>query len=145
MKEWLSARVVASAHSVEKAARALGDRAGWSPMDKGRTAIDQLAECALITGMVADIVASGSVPTPDWEAYGKAKASLDTVEAAVAVLHANTDKLRLAYEALAESEGAKTVTMPWGEEYTLLELPSVILWNNTYHEGQINYIDTLAG
>ncbi len=144
MKEWLMGRVEASAHSIEKSARGLSDRAGWSPLDKGRTAIDQLAECALITGMVADIVSSGVVPTPDWEAYGRAKAALDTVEAAAVLLRANTEKLALAYSALADEDAARTVVLPWGTEYSLLELPSVILWNNTYHEGQINYIDTLG-
>ena len=144
MKKWLMERVVASAHAVEKAANALGDRAAWSPLDKGRTAVDQIAECALITGMVADILASGVVPDPDWEAYGRAKAALDNVAAASALLHANTDKLRLSYEALSDADAEREVAMPWGATYTLIELPSVVLWNNTYHEGQINYIDTLG-
>jgi hypothetical protein len=33
--------------------------------------------------------------------------------------------------------------MPWGEEMTLTEVVMLIYWNNSYHQGQINFISTL--
>jgi len=144
MKQWLIEEVKASVHRLDQAARALGDKATWSPMDKGRTALDQVAECALINGMIADILISRADPVADWEAYGKAKAALDTLDKAIGVLHETLGKLEGAYLALPEEAEQTQITMPWGKQYTLVDLPSIALWNNTYHEGQINYIGTLS-
>jgi hypothetical protein len=37
------------------------------------------------------------------------------------------------------------VELPWGEKYTLGDLAIIVWWNNTYHNGQICYIQTLLG
>ena len=37
------------------------------------------------------------------------------------------------------------VELPWGEKYTLGDLANIVWWNNTYHNGQICYIQTLLG
>ena len=145
MKQWLIEEVKASVHRLAQAITALGDQASWSPLDKGRTAIDQVAECALINGMIADILIKRADPVADWEAYGKAKAALDTADKAVAVLNETLGQLEAAYAALPTELEEHQITMPWGQQYKLIDLPSISLWNNTYHEGQINYIATLGG
>jgi hypothetical protein len=144
MKQWLIDEVTASVHRLEQATRGLGDKAGWSPMDKGRTAIDQVSECALINGMLADILISRTDPVADWEAFDQARAALDTADKAIGVLHETLGKLQGAYAALPAEDEDTQITMPWGKQYKLIDLPSIALWNNTYHEGQINYIATLS-
>lgn len=143
MKQMTIELATSSAASLEKATLALGDKATWSPLDKGRTAVNQVAECALIAQLTADILTTQVMPAPDWEAFGKAQAALDTPEKAIAALKEMTANLVAAIEALPESAADTKVTLPWGTEMTLGSLPMLVYWNNTYHEGQINYISTL--
>lgn len=134
-----------SAESLAKVTTELGEKASWSPMDKGRSALNQVAECALMTGACIGIIQAKAVPAFDWEAFGKAQAELaSNAEAALASLATNTEGFVAALEGLSEEEAGVEVTMPWGEVYTLAGLADVIYWNNTYHVGQINYIQTLA-
>lgn len=136
--------VTMSAGALEKAVTALGDKGTWSPMDKGRTAVNQIAECALISQFTADVLNAQVMPEPDWDAFGKAQAALNTTDKAVSALKTMTADLVKAIEALPDSAAGTSVTLPWGTEMTLGSLPMLVYWNNTYHEGQINYISTLA-
>lgn len=133
-----------SAESLTKLITDMGDKAAWSPLDKGRTALNQVAECALMTGACIGIIQAKAVPAFDWEAFGKAQAELEAnPEALLAALTTNTDGLIAAIEGLSAEDAATEITMPWGATYTLAGLADVNYWNNTYHEGQINYIQTL--
>ena len=133
-----------SAESLTKLINDMGDKAAWSPLDKGRTALNQVAECALMTGACIGIIQAKAVPAFDWEAFGKAQAELEAnPEALLAALATNTDGLIAAIEGLSAEDAATEITMPWGATYTLAGLADVNYWNNTYHEGQINYIQTL--
>ena len=133
-----------SVAGLKKATLELGDKASWSPLEKGRTALNQVAECALITGGCIGIIQSKSVPEINWEEFGKAQSALAAdSDAAFAALESNTTGLVAALEGLSAEDALVEVTMPWGETYTLAGLADVVYWNNTYHEGQINYIATL--
>jgi uncharacterized damage-inducible protein DinB len=81
----------------------------------------------------------------DWEAYGATKASLDTVEKALAALKPATERCVAAMRNLPADKADDVVELPWGEKYTLGELANIVWWNNTYHNGQICYIQTLLG
>ena len=134
-----------SVEGLTKATTELGDKATWSPMDKGRTAVNQVAECALITGMVTGILNAKSMPPADMSGFGKAIAEIATsAESVLALLATNTDALCAAVATLTEADHGISVTMPWGTPMTLTEVAMLTYWNNVYHEGQINYIATLA-
>lgn len=135
-----------SVTSLTKLINELGENASWSPLDKGRTALDQVAECALIAGFAAGIIQSKEVPPVDWAAFETAKKGLAADSAAtLAALAAKTGELTAVLEGLSADDAAFEVTLPWGEVVTLAGLADVVYWNNTYHEGQINYIQTLLG
>lgn len=134
-----------SADALAKLVRELEEQASWSPLGKGRTALDQVAECALMMGACVGITATKSVPEFDWAAFTKTQQELaSSAEAALEALEANTAALVAALEALTPEEAALEITMPWGATYTLAGLAGVNYWNNTYHQGQITYIQTLA-
>ena len=134
-----------SVDALTKATTALGDKATWSPLDKGRTAVNQVAECALIAGGVSGILHAKSAESLDMSGFGQAIAALATdAESVLAALATNADSLCAAIATLTEADYAITVQMPWGATYTLSEVAMLVYWNNTYHEGQINYIATLA-
>ena len=133
-----------SAESLTKATTALGDKAMWSPLDKGRTAANQVGECALIAEMTTKLIELKSMPPVDMSKFGEAVAEIATSpENVLALLATNTDALCAAIATMTEADHAVTVTMPWGNTMTLTEVTQLVYWNNTYHEGQINYIATL--
>lgn len=138
-------RLLDSADRLEKEVVALGDNASVKPMDIGRSAIDQVAECALITAYVADCTLARQMGLMDKSAYEAAKADLDTTEKAVAALNAATVAFVAAYEALPEDVHAEEAILPWGTKSTLGDLGEIVCWNNIYHIGQISYIQTLFG
>ena len=130
---------------LEKELLKLGEHATWSPLDKGRTAVDQIAECALITDWVAQTLENCALVSMDWEGYGAAKSALDTPEKALAALKPATERCIAALRQLPSEKAGDVVELPWGEKYTLGELANIVWWNNTYHDGQICYIQTLLG
>ncbi|MFM7187982.1 MAG: hypothetical protein ACKO14_09220 [Armatimonadota bacterium] len=130
---------------LEKELLKLGEHATWSPLDKGRTAVDQVAECALITDWVAQTLEDCALAPMDWEGYGTAKASLDTPEKALGALKPATERIIAALRQLPAEKAGDVIELPWGETYTLGELANIVWWNNTYHNGQICYIQTLLG
>ncbi|MCX6369150.1 MAG: hypothetical protein NTX57_20930, partial [Armatimonadetes bacterium] len=81
-----------SVESLTKLINGLGEKASWSPLDKGRTALNQVAECALITGACTGIIATKSAPEIDWAAFAKAQAELEAnPEVLLTTLATNTD------------------------------------------------------
>ena len=137
--------IESSVVELEKELLKLGEHATWSPLDKGRTAVDQVAECALITDWVAQTLEDCALAPMDWEAYGTTKASLDTVEKALSALKPATERCIAALRQLPAEKADDIVELPWGEKVTLGELANLVWWNNTYHNGQICYIQTLLG
>jgi hypothetical protein len=133
-----------SVAGLTKATTELGDSAMWSPLDKGRTAVNQVGECALIAGMTAKMIEAKAMPPVDMSKFGEAVAEIATsAENVLSLLATNVDALCAAVAAMTEADHAVSVTMPWGQSMTLTEVAMLNYWNNTYHEGQINYIATL--
>jgi hypothetical protein len=141
----LSDLVRKSAADLIEAARALGDKVTWSVNDKGRTAADQIAECALLSTFGAQTLAEKACPPMEMDRYNAAKAALAAdPTAAMKALADNTEALSKAIRALNPEDHAHAVTMPWGNAMTLSEVALLIHWNNNYHQGQVNFIQTLV-
>ena len=114
-------------------------------MDKGRTAADQVAECALISGFAAGILTQKTCPPLDMPAYTAARTALATEpEKAMQTLTENTETLAGVIGGLTSDDHSVSVTMPWGNEMTLPEVAMLVQWNNSYHLGQVNFISTLV-
>jgi len=131
---------------LRNAAAMPADKLEWSPLDAGRTAHNQLAECAVIAKFSVYTLNTRTVPKFDHEAFGKAMAELDTVEKAVAMLKENTDLMVSAIEAFPDEELDTTILMPYSP--TPLSFAEVMFgpyWNTVYHIGQFAYIQTLYG
>lgn len=123
------------------------DKQAWSPMGGARSAIDQLAEVAMLNGSTADMLASRSWPAEyDMNQYVVEKAEWVAKGAAEikALLTQNTDRAVAAIEAVSESDFDSSIDMPWGP-MTLQQIMSYPYWNACYHEGQINYIASMLG
>jgi hypothetical protein len=122
------------------------DKRTWSPLDQGRTALDQVAECALLDGYTASVVSTKKWPEDfDIEVFFRDKAALITDQAAVlARLEENATQLASAIRAVANEDLDTEIATPWGA-MTLLKIANMSYWNMSYHQGQINYIASLVG
>ncbi|MCW3097449.1 MAG: hypothetical protein JWL77_3067 [Chthonomonadaceae bacterium] len=122
------------------------DKRAWKPMDSARTALDQAAEVAILTGHTADLVAGRKwTMGSDFSAYEKAKAELSQDWPGIqALLKTNLAKMVAAIEGVPDADLTASIEMPWGP-MTLAEIMAYPYWNMAYHEGQINYIASMLG
>lgn len=135
-----------SAMALHKAANELGDKFTWSPLDKGRSAHDQVLEVAGLYLIGKHIVETGEVPPMDRAAHQQAMGEFNTPQKALKQLDDAADLLAIAVEAAPMERLATTITLPFGGgmDKTIAEVVLMTYWNTVYHEGQINYIQTLA-
>ena len=122
------------------------DRRAWSPEGKARTALDLVAECALLNGYTADLIRTRLWPDGNFERYAreKAEAVAQGWEPLSALLKANTEKIIAAIREVPDDALGSEIAMPWGKQ-PLTEIVSYPYWNMTYHQGQINYIASMLG
>jgi hypothetical protein len=120
------------------------DRHHWQPMDNGRSVIDQVVECSIANAKWAAILRSGvyaDLPRADAE---RAYADCDTLEKAIARLQTSAADLISAIRSVPSDALSNEVSTPWGP-YPMARCCTHAYWNLTFHEGQINYVQTLYG
>lgn len=122
------------------------DRQNASPGGVARPALHIVAECAMVNAFIADYLRTGTAaPRPSPEERETRLRSFDTAEKALACLDQATQNLLQTIEALDESTLGEISDQPLGRPVTrfaLAELPSVHMM---YHDGQLNYLQTLHG
>jgi len=123
------------------------DKWKWMPLDAGRTVHDQVAECGGINFFVAKLLQAREVPPMDPDALKNLREMNDTPEKALGLLETGTETLVAAVLAFPEEHINDTITLPFGGGMTksFMEIMLMPHWNMIYHEGQINYIQTLYG
>ena len=115
----------------------------WKPLDNGRSAMDQLAECAASPQIMMRAISGRGYSYEDEERA--LKNSITTVDAAEKCLKDGNAKLLKMIREMPDNKLAEKVDLPWGASWTLAEVANMHYWNLVYHVGQINYIQTLLG
>ena len=118
------------------------DKHSWQPQEKGRTVIDQIAECAVINRMAIKMLQERAWDTAGREQRQRDRTALDTLEKARVSLQENTSALVAAIRAVPDDQLERELALPWGMS-TVADALLVPYWNMCYHEGQISYIHTL--
>jgi hypothetical protein len=121
------------------------EKRAWSPEPSSRSALDQLAECALLAGNTATVIAERAWPeTMRFEEYLAQKAALvaEGEATALSLLSENTAKVIAAIQAVPEEALSLQVPTPW-RPMAMTEVLAYCHWNDTYHTGQIYYIASL--
>lgn len=122
------------------------DKLTWSVMDLGRTAMDQLQECANAPDMFLPILKPGYVSKyKSYEEAGEAQKQWDTLDKVEAALRASTAELCEAIAEISPDRLGEMHMLPWGQEFSLGAIAGFHQWNVIYHVGQINFIQTLYG
>jgi uncharacterized damage-inducible protein DinB len=120
------------------------DKRSFAPMDMGRSAIDQLAEVAMLNMNVTNTITTHTVDI-DFEQYFKDKAALSAdPSGAMAKFEESIPIVCDAIAGASDDDMEKVIQFPWGP-MTILEIVGYPLWNMSYHTGQINYIASLIG
>ena len=120
------------------------DRFAWSPLEQGRTIQHQLAECCLANRKWTTILRTRSYANfPEEEAEAEFKRAADTAYLK-ARLQETTTELAEAILSVPDEDLDKKIETAWGP-YSLARCCMHACWNMMYHEGQINYVQTLYG
>ncbi len=130
-------------------ARALPeDRLDWRPMDQGRSALDQVRECAAIPRLLTRVLRERAfnVGSEEMEAL-RAEWATWSLDEAERIGREETETFLEVLASMSEEELQKRIPVPFfgGVERTLAEIASTHVWNLIYHIGQIAYIQTLLG
>lgn len=122
------------------------DKRDWSAGGDARTALDMVAEVAILNGSTADTIETRAFPENfDFAAHTREKAELAKDWPALkALLDANTARVAQVIRAVPDEDLSVEVQMPWGA-MTLAQLMAYPYWNARYHEGQINFIASMLG
>ncbi len=122
------------------------DKRAWQPGKNARTALDQIAECALLNGYTADLLETHIWQVTDFDAYFREKTALAAVDwdTLHTRLRDNAQRVAEAIGTLSDEDLAVEVETPWRKQ-TLAEIIAYPHWNMTYHEGQINFIASMLG
>lgn len=132
---------------IHQATRMPDGKEDWRPLDEGRSARDQVAECALICGAMVTVLAEFKMPdfTPEMiEEFEQSKSAL-SLEEAVALLRENLARLVESIRSMPDEKLSKEMSF-WGpEKWTVASVMNYHNWNSVYHTGQIGYIQTLYG
>jgi hypothetical protein len=121
------------------------DKLGASPMGKARTALEFTAECAGFNKYVAKLVAGEIVEPRTEEQVIEYRASLDTFEKVSEELKSSVTALTTALSNATGDHLHTSTTTPWGMEATIYRLASMASSHMIYHDGQLNYIQSLYG
>lgn len=130
------------------AARAMPpEKLEWRPLEMGRSALDQLQECAQALQFAPAMIRNeGSlVLTPEFlEQARQERRTWTALEVCEQHARANALVFYEAVRALPDSSLPQLVELPFGT-FRMSEILFGQYWNMLYHYGQINYIQTLYG
>lgn len=126
------------------------DKLEWKPLEAGRSALEQLQECAQAPSWFAPLLVNKVFPDFDPEQMKKAREASSqwkTIDECERVCRENSEKLFDVIRDFPDADLPVTIHLPFGGGMDR-SLRQVILfhhWNLVYHLGQINYIQTLYG
>ena len=117
------------------------EKSAFCPMGCAKTVRDILAEIARANvGIAAAFV--GAVPDPE---FADRVAQASTVEELGALVLESAQVVADTIDSLDEADLEKDAKMPWGAIFPLWQAIFLPTSHMTYHDGQINYIQTLLG
>jgi uncharacterized damage-inducible protein DinB len=129
-----------------RALRALpADRLRWQPGDIAQNALRVVAHCATTNLFFAAALSGAPLPYRTHEEQEAAVQSCDTLEKAEAFLNRSVTAVCDVIVSLPESRLSEPMVMPWGERIPLAQGLLSPSYHMQYHEGQLNYLQTLLG
>ncbi len=110
-----------------------------------RAPLQFVAECAAINGRIAKFLSGVDSPSPSSEEREAFLASFDTCEKALAYLESETNTLYAAIEAVDPTTLGELSEKMFGRPMTKFAIAEIPGFHMMYHDGQLNYIQSLRG
>lgn len=121
------------------------DKQAWVPMGDARTALDQMAECAVLTDITGQMVESRTWLADVASSYPGEKEKLLKEPGTIgSVLAKGTERMIAAIATVSDEELDRSIPTAFGD-MTWSRIISYPYWNMSYHQGQINYIASMLG
>lgn len=117
------------------------EKFAFCPLGCAKTAKDILAEIANGNIMFANVFTGAESD----ESFGKRVAQASTIDELGKLVIESARVVADAIDSLDEADLEKDVRMPWGATFPLWQAIFLPTSHMTYHDGQINYIQTLLG
>lgn len=140
----------AASEAFKYARQVPADKLNWKPLDEGRSVLDLCREMAACPQW-ADMILKGQ-PMPSFSEeelveMDKAQAHLTTAELCEAECMKNLETFFETVRTFPDDRLNEKYTLPFdgGQTITMAENMEYPLWNLTYHQGQIAYVQTLYG
>lgn len=125
------------------------EKLSWKPLENGRSVLDQAQEIAQCPSYVIPMLQGKKeeMGEGDWEKIMAERQGWTTIEACEEVAKERLSALFEAIRATPDERLKDTMWLPYdgGRDFTMAEIMDYPRWNANYHEGQINYIQTLYG
>lgn len=147
LQEFLAAATQKAADELAAALLRLPeDKRAWSPGGTARTALDQVAECAILNGYTTELIQARTWQTDAFANFPQEKADLSaqTWDALSARLQENTARVIAAIRAVPDEALPEEIAL-MGTTQTFAQILAYPYWNMIYHQGQINYIASVLG
>ncbi len=147
LQEFLAAATQKAADDLAEAfLRLPEDKRGWSAGGNARTALDQVAECALLNGYTGELIQARKWNASHFDDYLPRKEALIASgwDALHVRLQEGTQEEIRAIRAVPNDALSEEIEIPSGKE-TVASILAYPYWNMTYHLGQINFIASILG
>jgi uncharacterized damage-inducible protein DinB len=119
------------------------EKRGWKLADTSRSALDILNHASYWTLFMGRTLAGESLPASE-EEWLSATPELKDPEGARELAERIGREFVAVVQALSSQDLEREVEMPWGQQ-TVAQVILDNYWHLSYHEGQLNYIQTLLG
>ena len=120
------------------------EKRNWRPLGAGRAVNELLLECILVNLKWAATLRNRDYTRVSSEVAVSLHAVVGASQELTEYLCRSTTELIDAIESVDNDELAEVIETPFGM-YSLADCCLIAYWNSVYHEGQINYIQTLYG
>ncbi|OGF54729.1 MAG: hypothetical protein A2Z21_00970 [Candidatus Fraserbacteria bacterium RBG_16_55_9] len=126
------------------------DKLEWKPVNNGRSALDQLQECAQAPTWFLSMLETRKPPQFDKDLMEKARAeraTWKTIDECENVCRKNSERLFEVIKKFPDKDLDVKIALPFGKGMvmSMADIAMAHYWNTTYHLGQINFIQTLYG
>ena len=118
------------------------DKLSASPMGSARPPLEFTAECAGFNFYAARAINGEEQEAPTQEVRDAYFAAIDTREKANEALSSSAEALITAVQG---ADMSSEVSVAWGEPMPVARLATMCSYHMMYHDGQLNYIQTLYG
>ncbi len=145
VKQHIRKRLESSSHLYAKDLEAIPeDQLLNSIGGVARTAVDFTYEVAFVNRRMAARIAGQALPDHNHDGWMKAPAEFSSKEACIAEFRGSVEALFQAWDGLAEDALEAPIATPNGET-TALNMASLAATHMSYHDAQLNFIQSFHG